>query len=177
MNKFKQILTLALGVYLTLSFCACADHLTDDTNGKGGQDLTPDLMESIQGALSETAPDTEGDSVYWLEGGSVYHLDRQCRHLSGKTPVQGTVQAAVNAGKKKACSACGSEGEASDAATDFAPSATEGETYVYWVKDGQVLHGRKDCPHVSNASKIKQGSTLDAAKDGVFRHCTVCMDP
>ena len=50
------------------------------------------------------------ETVYWTEGGSVYHRDRDCYHLKrAKNVVSGSVKNAWKHGKERVCSACGKE--------------------------------------------------------------------
>ena len=50
------------------------------------------------------------ETVYWTEGGSVYHRDRDCYHLKrAENVVSGSVKNAWKHGKERVCSACGKE--------------------------------------------------------------------
>ena len=50
------------------------------------------------------------ETVYWTEGGSVYHRDPDCYHLKrAENVVSGSVKNAWKHGKERVCSACGKE--------------------------------------------------------------------
>ncbi|MBE6605350.1 MAG: hypothetical protein E7639_06595 [Ruminococcaceae bacterium] len=65
-------------------------------------------------AAKENAP-TEGEqenipsdgTVFWLDGGKVYHIRSTCYHIAKKADVRtGTLAEATELGKERACSAC-----------------------------------------------------------------------
>ncbi len=101
-------------------FIACTALLTACTptdDFEAGQPLDRDELASLSAELS-----TEGDEpvtadgfstrevVYWTEGGSVYHRDRDCYHLKrAGSVVSGSVKNAWKQGKERVCSACGEE--------------------------------------------------------------------
>ncbi len=99
---------------LTL-LCGC----TPTDRFVAGQPIGREELASISEALLATEPvepsdgDTSAesyptDAVYWTEGGSVYHLDPACYHLSRADEVlHGTVEKALAAGKDKVCASCG----------------------------------------------------------------------
>ena len=67
-----------------------------DTQGQEDSDTTD----------TETSPSDSDHIVYWLSGGSVYHLDADCSHIAGKENVnQTTVQEAVESGRRL-CKTC-----------------------------------------------------------------------
>lgn len=52
--------------------------------------------------------DIKTETVYWTEGGSVWHLTPQCSRLSkSKEIISGTVSEAKEAKKERVCSFCG----------------------------------------------------------------------
>ena len=58
---------------------------------------------------SETfVSDQQNETVYWTKSGSVWHTDDQCYHIKKSSNVEsGSVEDAMEAGKKKVCSSCG----------------------------------------------------------------------
>ena len=102
----------ALLCLLVLTSCTPTDNFS------AGRPLTSDELASLSAELStETdGPDTGNgeinpqSKVYWTEGGSVYHPDRECHHLRNSDEVKsGTVHTARVFGKERACSACGGD--------------------------------------------------------------------
>ena len=64
--------------------------------------------------------------AYWTDGGTVYHTNRDCGHLSrAKVVTSGTIEEALNAGKAKICSTCSKNDAKETEATD---TTTESET-------------------------------------------------
>ena len=48
------------------------------------------------------------DVVFWTKSGEVWHLSEDCRHLKKSTSIiSGTLDEAIDQGKKRACSSCG----------------------------------------------------------------------
>ena len=48
-----------------------------------------------------------GQSVYWTQFGSVYHLDQDCQHLNRSSELfEGDVTSAIEAGKTRLCKTC-----------------------------------------------------------------------
>ena len=98
--------------------CACGeDKSTVMYNGRELSDseiqsmLYRETEQETKPAATLTAYDGKmetpsADSVYWTAGGSVFHFEPSCRHLSGKKVYYGTVENAVSENKKRACTAC-----------------------------------------------------------------------
>lgn len=117
-KRLLGILTLCLVLLLCLSGCRTYGIWDDDF--KGGETITPEILQDIQAELFQTATDTVADTqtkeavtlaedavVYWLAGGSVYHAYRDCYHLSQSEEVsEGRVADALADGKEKLCSNC-----------------------------------------------------------------------
>ncbi len=99
---------ILLGVIL-LSACTPTENL------EAGDSLSPEGLASLSAELFTEAeePDTADgfhnrEIVYWTEGGTVYHRDRDCYHLKkAETVVEGSVKHARKEGKERVCSACG----------------------------------------------------------------------
>ena len=117
----RRILPIFLILLLLLTGCASSDNFS------AGQPLTKDELASLADqfppqteapeteAHTETEPapkytDREPNTVYWTEGGSVYHKYRDCYHLKDSKSVKsGTVLTAKMNGKERVCSECGEE--------------------------------------------------------------------
>ncbi len=113
--------TVCLLVML-LSSCRTHGLLSDDFYA--GDTVTPEaLLEISREIFTETEepttePETESRepetlapdaTVYWLEGGSVYHADKACHHISHAEPEnikEGKISEAVACGKERLCSSC-----------------------------------------------------------------------
>ena len=50
---------------------------------------------------------SSSDVVFWTKNGEVWHLSENCRHLKKSTVISGTLDEAMEQGKKRACSSCG----------------------------------------------------------------------
>jgi hypothetical protein len=113
---FSLFLLLSL---LLLPSCAPADGFD------AGRPITPEELADISAELftaadaPEDTPDESSDgegvgrdpnTVYWTEGGSVYHRDPNCSHLKNAVSVKsGAVLTAQMDGKERVCSSCGGE--------------------------------------------------------------------
>ena len=118
----RRILPLFIALLLLLlPSCAASDGfsagqpLTRDELASLADQFPPQTEASETEALTETQPppkytDREPNTVYWTEGGSVYHKYRDCYHLrESKAVKSGTVLTAKMAGKERVCSECGDE--------------------------------------------------------------------
>ena len=77
-----------------------------------GELLTAEEVEARRAALlaeREANEKTPYNGIcYWLEKGSVYHVNPDCTYIVGKTNVRsGTLDEATAAGKERASSLCG----------------------------------------------------------------------
>lgn len=128
-NIFFRISSLIVVVCLCFSITSCNFDETKN-NFHGGEILDQDIIESIRDALSnveasaetteyqsEKSEQTEQTelqsgingnetSVFWAEGGSVWHTYEDCRYIDDKDCNSGYVTDAINAGKERLCSAC-----------------------------------------------------------------------
>ena len=104
-------LMAVLMILTVLAFPAC----TPSDDFTAGKPLTRDELTSLSDELFTEArePETVGGFstqvvVYWTEGGSVYHLSKDCYHLKRAASVEsGSVSRAWALGKERACSVCG----------------------------------------------------------------------
>ena len=117
----RILLPLTVLLLLLLPACASSDGFS------AGQPLTKDELSSLADTFpaqtdapeteiqTETQPapkytDREPNTVYWTEGGSVYHKYRDCYHLKDSKSVKsGTLLTAQMDGKDRVCSECGDE--------------------------------------------------------------------
>lgn len=61
---------------------------------------------------TDIAPIIQPSVVYWVRGGSVYHLKSDCSSLSRSSEIlSGTIEDAIADGKERVCSRCGKENE------------------------------------------------------------------
>ena len=97
MRKIHRIfdcLILVLILLATLSSCG---------SGISSSDQTKELLDDLRSRIYETAPITD-ETVYWVKGGSVFHLYRDCKFLAKSEDVRyGT---AYYSGRAKMCETC-----------------------------------------------------------------------
>ena len=107
----RRLISCVVLAVVLLSVTAC----TPTHDFDAGRPISREELESMSAALFDTEAPTEGETdppgtVYWTAGGSVYHRDRNCRHLSDATDVKsGLVGNARMYGKDNPCSVCGGE--------------------------------------------------------------------
>ena len=79
-------------------FCACsnADGITPEEDGE--------LVQYFRDKLTETLPSPDGENVYWVRSGSVYHLTPDCEFIAGDEDI--ICSGIAESGKTRLCSAC-----------------------------------------------------------------------
>ena len=88
----------------TESLADTADTVTEATESSKNSEENTEKSESCD-ATEENCDD--GDIVYWIASGEVWHLSQNCRYIKNKSFVSGTVEEAMEADKSRVCSACG----------------------------------------------------------------------
>ena len=89
------------------------DNSTVETTNSGADSeaMTQNPAEKADTEETDTTStgDTEkSDVVFWTKSGEVWHLSEDCRHLKKSTSIiSGTLDEAIDQGKKRACSSCG----------------------------------------------------------------------
>ena len=108
--------TLVISLLVPLVVLASCRHRGFFAQDEPGVAFTPPTLSEDIDKSSE--PSTESDvsdvgtlagdeTVYWTETGSVYHIRRECYHLSkAKHIIEGTAQEAVAQGKERLCKNC-----------------------------------------------------------------------
>ena len=94
---------------LLLSACTSAGDF------EAGRPLDSGELASLSAEVFTTAAEPETadgfatrETVYWTEGGIVYHLDRDCPHLKrAERVIEGSVKHAWSEGKERVCTTCG----------------------------------------------------------------------
>ena len=82
---------------------------------ESSSDQTKEVLEDLRSRIYETAPITD-ETVYWVKGGSVYHLYRDCKFLAKSDDVRyGT---AYYSGRTKVCETCAKRAEESRGMTE-----------------------------------------------------------
>ena len=109
----KRIHGVRAAVVLVLLLClalltGCRDRLDTGTEFSGGDPVGIADLESIRLSLTESEPETAGEYVYWIDGGSstTYHTHADCPYLSGKKVAMGKKFDAYAACKMDFCSRC-----------------------------------------------------------------------
>ena len=199
-----------LAVAIMLFTCGCAiSNFGVSTEPDSLKVLTPEDIESIFAEISyettEKYPTETNESgnvvVFWLEGGSVWHLSRSCstvKKADSSKVKSGSVQDALNDGKERACKICGTNsnytgivGTSTEIDTEElnieSESVTEkyqkeytddGELIVFWLESGKVWHESRSCSSLSrsNPDKLIQGSAAEAVAAGKERVCKNCSE-
>lgn len=81
-----------------------------DTSAEAAPDETVDDANEESVPHNDTSEEDEHSTVYWTEGGSVWHVSKECSSLkNSKNIISGSVEEAQNAGKERVCSRCGKE--------------------------------------------------------------------
>ena len=207
-SNVKIIICICLAFSISASLVGCVERFVgEETDYATGDLLTPEMIESIFQAIStpvtEKYPSETLDSgellLYWLEGGSVWHISRQCGSVSNADPQNlhsGNIDEALRAGKERGCKVC-AKGVMLEAETvsvsesqlltdevigqeDKYPKEYDenGNLIVYWVKNGSVWHVSSKCPSLSKSSAqaILCGIESDAQENGKERACKICSD-
>jgi len=195
---------------VAITIASCVDRFTGEGTELGEvKVITPDDIESIFASISYEVTErypTETDSlgnhiVFWLKGGSVWHVSRACGSISKaeeENIFYGTVSDAVNSGKERPCKICtddvditsyfdeeSTEYEAMSEDSTYEDANTEkypkeynqhGELVVFWVESGTVWHESKYCSSLSRTvvENIHFGSISDAIAVGKERACKKC---
>ena len=119
--KFKTLMLISCMMCLSFGLLvSCQTHgiLSDDF--VAGDTVTPEeLLEISREIFTETSEPTNHTkedqtlapdaTVYWLQGGSVYHAVKNCRHIAHAEPEnirEGMISEAMAEGKERLCSSC-----------------------------------------------------------------------
>lgn len=115
----RLIFFVAAVLCLAVCLVSCSSYSKTVSDFDAGETLTPEGVESILAAISEmeaavtekypAVTDENGDAVvFWTGSGSVWHRSRECSSLKRSTNIKsGNISDAESAGKKRACSVCG----------------------------------------------------------------------
>ena len=116
MKKRMLLLAAALGL-CACTLMGCRQRPAFDA----GEALSAEELATLRGSLAQKGGEaeldapaggdtpTQGDETfYYTASGEVYHRDRNCTYLKKSSTVnEGTAEAAIAAGKIRACSRCG----------------------------------------------------------------------
>ncbi len=122
----RRILLAILALTVLYTVCGCSDRYIKGDTFAQAVPLTPEMLEEISREIfegtgtdattsdetnpipAETLPPLTDDStVYWLSGGKVSHVSRDCRYIRDRDDaLTGTLAEAQIAGKSKVCSVC-----------------------------------------------------------------------
>jgi len=120
----RRILLAILTLTVLYTACGCSDRYIKRDTFSQAVPLTPEMLEEISREIFEgtgtdaVTPDetdpietlpplTDDSTVYWLSGGKVCHVSRDCRYVRDREDaLTGTLSEAQAAGKSKVCSVC-----------------------------------------------------------------------
>lgn len=115
---------------------------------------TPDdhgLVDHFRDRMTETLPAPDGENVYWVRSGSVYHLTPECRFIAGSEDI--ICSSAAESGKGALCSAC----EKADAVTS---DVTETEV----IPEASADEATKDTDEITSAEpETTEGEQITAS--------------
>lgn len=202
-----KVLCILSAFFIILSSQGCAyGMLGEATEIDSLKVITPEQIESIfaEISLEETdkypdETDEEGNGVvFWLEGGSVWHISQFCPSIEKADPEKvkhGSQQDALDSGKKRACKVCGDGTEVvtsdnaevlqdgtseplADQVSDKYPKeyTEDGQLIVFWLENSNVWHISRSCSSLSRSdpAKIIHGVEADAIAAGKERPCKTC---
>lgn len=149
MGRHGSRAAVCAGLCLCLLLCATlyGCHGAYGADFAGGETLTPERLAELSVQVFGQDSLTEGDpnpadtvdpeelafagTVYWTEGGAVWHTDRDCYHIRNSEAVlEGSTDQAVAAGKKGLCASCRKRDEQAEQATqETQTKQTEGGTH------------------------------------------------
>lgn len=90
----KRVFAMLFGLYFVFSLISCSSDVPVKKDA---------VLEHLRSKIYETSPIPD-EAVFWLKGGSVYHLYRDCSFLEKADDVrQG---AASESGRNKVCEVC-----------------------------------------------------------------------
>lgn len=115
MKKAKNWVIITVLLLFIACFAASCGRVAASPDGSGA--ISREDLIRIKAELLGTETDTpltdgrttDTDIVYWTDGGSVWHISRDCSYLEGKLPDgvnAGTEKQAKEAGKTHVCSRC-----------------------------------------------------------------------
>ena len=108
--------TMLFVVFFSLSLLSCSSEKPADKN---------EVVEYLRSKIYETAPVSD-DTVFWVKGGSVYHLYRDCRFLEKAEDIRyGT---AAQSGRSKVCEVCSKRYELENTTVETQSAAELRET-------------------------------------------------
>lgn len=106
-NFLKRCLQISKATLFAL-LVALISSCTPETVVFVGETLSHDELRDMTFSESVTAESVADPTVYWTEGGSVWHKDIKCSSLSdSKDVLSGTVSDALAHGKERECKRCG----------------------------------------------------------------------
>lgn len=150
MDRHGSRAAVCAGLCLCMCLLLCATlygcHGAYGADFAGGETLTPERLAELSAQVFGQDSATEGDpdpadtvdpeelafagTVYWTEGGTVWHTDRDCYHIRNSEAVlEGSTHQAAAAGKKGLCASCRKRDEQATQA-EQTEGGTHGETEV-----------------------------------------------
>ena len=129
--------------------------------GASGIDYHPATQEGLDNAAIQASKLSDGGKCYWTAGGSVYHFNPDCSHLSHSAEiVQGTVSEAFDAGKTRGCKDCTEEGGSELLASASGAAATTTASNG----SSTTADSQKATTDSSNASKTDSSAAATDSK-------------
>ena len=128
--------------------------------GASGVDYHPATQEGLDNAAVQASKLSDGGKCYWTEGGSVYHFNPDCSHISHSAEiVQGTVSEAFDAGKTRGCKDCTEEG-----GSELLASASGAAAATNASNGSSTTDSQQAATDSSNASKTDSSAAATDSK-------------
>ena len=89
-----RIFAMLFNITVIFTLISCSSDTAVDKN---------EVLEHLRSKIYETAPITD-ETVFWVKGGSVYHLYRDCRFLENADEIR--YGAVAGCGRTKVCETC-----------------------------------------------------------------------
>ncbi len=175
------------------------------SDGAEAPDALTGVADTSSSELHQSVDETkiavdQSTLVFWLKNGTVWHLDYNCRSLTGaeRDAIHtGTIGNAYADGKKRGCKNCASDVELDY--SSFVPNVSEstesetiettkaidkyikeyaedGKLIVFWLDGSKIWHESRYCSSLSRSdpSKLNSGCIDDALDSGKERACKNC---
>lgn len=168
MNNLKKrgfCAAVAWVLFIVIVLVSCRNVVGSPPPDDGG------LVDYLRNRMTETLPPPDGENVYWVRMGTVYHLTPECRFLAGSEDI--ICSSAAESGKSGLCSACEKAADAAtsdvtetEVITKSSADETTRDTVEITSDDGEMTAGEQTTPSPTN-STATETPTIDETQNAV----------